>query len=46
MKVDVYDVDDFSERAVVEQNLIGSVEFRMDQLFFASNKTLSLEIKS
>ena len=45
IKISVYDVDDFDEKVSVEQNFIGDVEFRLDQLLMASDKTLTLPIK-
>lgn len=45
IKITVYDVDDFNEKVSVEQNLIGEVNFRIDQLLMASDKTLTLPIK-
>lgn len=45
IKVSVYDVDNFDPKVSVEQTLIGSVIFRMDQLLYAPNKTLNLPIE-
>lgn len=45
MRISVYDVDNFDSKASVEQNLIGAVEFRMDQLLMAPDKTLTLPIQ-
>jgi hypothetical protein len=45
IRITVYDVDDFNEKVSVEQNLIGNVEFRMDQLLMSPNKTLTLPIQ-
>eukprot|EP00826_Nyctotherus_ovalis_P019093 TRINITY_DN1582_c0_g1_i42.p1 TRINITY_DN1582_c0_g1~~TRINITY_DN1582_c0_g1_i42.p1 ORF type:complete len:444 (+),score=115.15 TRINITY_DN1582_c0_g1_i42:120-1451(+) len=45
MRISVYDVDDFDPKASVEQNFIGAVEFRMDQLLMAPDKTLTLPIQ-
>ena len=46
IKISIYDIDDFSEKAVMEQNLIGNIEFRMDELIYAPEQTLNLEIQS
>ncbi len=45
LRVSVFDVDNFDPKAPVEQNLMGTVEFRMDQLLYAPNGTLTLPIK-
>ena len=45
IQISVYDLDDFDPKVSVEQNLIGNVEFRMDQLLMSPNKTLILPIK-
>jgi hypothetical protein len=45
IKISIYDVDNFDPKASVEQNLIGTVEFRMDQLLMSPGKTLTLPIK-
>ena len=45
LKINVYDVDNFAPNASVEQNLIGTVECRIDQLLMSPNKTLTLPIK-
>lgn len=45
IKITVYDVDNFDTKVSVEQNLIGEVEFRVDQLLMATDKTLTLPIK-
>lgn len=45
IKISVYDVDDFSEKAAVEQNLIGEIKFRMDQVLSLNGNSLIQEIK-
>ncbi len=45
MRISVFDIDDFKS-GVVEQNLLGSVDFRLDQVSRAPNGTLALEIKA
>lgn len=45
VRISVYDVDDFNPAVSVEQNLIGIVEFRVDQLLTSADKTLVLAIR-
>jgi len=44
VRISVYDVDDFSPNANVEQKLIGSVEFRLDQVLHSLDAQLTLPI--
>ena len=45
MRVTVFDIDDFNATAKVEQNLLGSVDFRLDQVPSASGGVLTLHLQ-
>lgn len=44
MRVTVYDIDDFNENASVEQNLLGSADFRLDQVISSPGASISLPL--
>jgi hypothetical protein len=45
MRLSVYDLDDLSATASVEQNLIGNADFYLDELIRVPNHALSVRIK-
>jgi hypothetical protein len=45
MRVTVFDIDDFNPTAKVEQNLMGSADFRLDQVLSSKGGVLTLPLR-